>query len=249
MQESTASLIRAFAPAGRLRASINLGNPLLANRAPDGGGAAGISIDLARELARRLGLQAELLLFDKAQESVEAVESGRADIGFFAIDPKRGEKIAFSAAYVDIEGSYLVRAASPLNDNDEVDRPGQRVVVGAGSAYDLYLSRTLKNAQIVRARNSQAVVDTFLAQDCEVAAGVRQQLEADAARVAGVRLLPGRFMVIHQAMGIAKSRGSEAHAFLRDFIEAMKAEDFVSGAIARHRIEGVSVAAAAGAGR
>lgn len=244
MTAPDASTIRAFAPNGRLRASINLGNPLLANRAPDGA-VSGISVDLARELAKQLGVEVELIVFDKAKESVEAVENENADIGFFAVDPKRGEYIAFSAPYVDIEGSYLVRADSPLAGNDEVDRPGHRVVVGAGSAYDLYLSRALEHAQIVRAANSQAVVDTFLAQGCEVAAGVRQQLESDAARVSGVRLLPGRFMVIHQAMGVAKSRGSAAHAFLRDFVERMKSQGFVADAIARHRIEGVSVAQAA----
>ena len=241
MDQTTASLRSAFAPSGTLRASINLGNPLLANRS-ESGEVFGISIDLARELARRLGVAIELIAFDKAQQSVEAVENDQADIGFFAIDPKRGERIAFTPPYVDIEGSYLVRGDSTIRSNDEVDKTGVRVVVGAGSAYDLYLSRTIKHAQIVRAANSQAVVDTFAAEGFEVAAGVKQQLQSDAARVAGLRLLPGRFMVIHQAMGVAKARGPQAIEFLCAFVEEMKAGGFVADAMARHRIEGAAVA-------
>jgi polar amino acid transport system substrate-binding protein len=144
-----------------------------------------------------------------------------------------------------IEGSYLVREASPLTHNDEVDRDGVQVTVGKGSAYDLFLSRELKHAQIVRAPTSPTVVQTFLAQGLDVAAGVRQQLEADRQRHAGLRLLPGRFMVIQQAMGTPKRRGEEAAAFLSQFVERMKASGFVADALARHGIEGVSVAPAA----
>ena len=243
MNPQLASVRSALAPEGVLRASINLGNPLLAGRAADGA-LAGVSIDLAYELAGRLGLKAALIPFDRAKESVEAVEGGQADIGFFAIDPKRGEHIAFSAPYVDIEGSFLARGESPIRINDDVDRPGTRVVVGAGSAYDLFLSRTLKNAEIVRVANSQQVVDAFVAQQLEVAAGVRQPLEADAKRFPDLRMLPGRFMVIHQAMGLARSRGTEAHAFLGEFVENMKANGFVATALARHGIKGANVASA-----
>lgn len=240
--KTSASLVQAFAPTGTLRASINLGNPILANRDAASGQPVGVSIDLAHGLAEALGVPIELLVFDAAGKSVEAVEQQRADIGFFAIDPKRGEHIAFTAPYVLIEGSYLVRQDSPLQANDQVDRAGTRVVVGQGSAYDLFLTRELKAAEIVRAVNSQAVVEEFVRQRADVAAGVRQQLESDQARFPGHRLLPGRFMVIQQAMGVGKSRGAEATAFLAAYVERQKASGFVADALARHGIQGASVA-------
>lgn len=236
------AILQAFAPQGVLRASINLGNPILANTDKDTGTPVGVSVDLARAFAKRLGVTLELVVFDAAGKSVQAVADEEADIGFFAIDPVRGAQIAFTHAYVLIEGSYLVREGSPLTRNDEVDRAGRRVTVGKGSAYDLYLTRELKHAEIVRAPTSPTVVQTFLEQDLDVAAGVRQQLEADAQLHPGLRVLPGRFMVIQQAMGLPKSRGSEAAAVLRAFVEDMKTTGFVADALARHGIQGASVA-------
>lgn len=238
------TLRQAFAPAGRLRAAINLGNPILARR-DDTAGAAGISVDLAQQFAQRLALPLELVVVDTAAQSVDAVTGERADIGFFAIDPLRGAGIAFTAPYVLIEGAYLVPDASPLQANEEVDRPGTRVVVGKGSAYDLHLSRELKHAEIVRAPSSQAVVQTFVEGGHPVAAGVKQQLEADRARFPGHRLLPGRFMVIQQAMGLPKTRGEAAHRALAAFVEEMKAGGFVAEAMRRHGVQGASVAPAA----
>ena len=238
------STLSAFAPAGKLRASINLGNPILACQGADGS-ARGVSVDLAGELARRLGVALELVVVDTAGKSVDVVASEQADIGFFAIDPVRGADIAFSPAYVLIEGCYLVKDGSPIRANGEVDRATHKVVVGKGSAYDLYLTRTLQHAQIVRAPTSPTVVDTFLQTDADVAAGVKQQLEADARRFGGLRLLDGRFMVIQQAMGVPKSRGAEAAAFLAAFVDEMKAGGFVADALARHGIGGASVAPAA----
>jgi polar amino acid transport system substrate-binding protein len=144
-----------------------------------------------------------------------------------------------------IEGAYLVRNDSPLQATEEVDLAEHRVMVGKGSAYDLYLSRELKHAQIVRAPTSQAVVDDFVSQKLEVAAGVKQQLEADAARRSGLRLLPGRFMVIQQAMGLPKGRGADAAAALAAYVEEMKASGFVAQAMVRHGIQGAAVAPAA----
>jgi len=241
----TTDLVQALAPTGVLRASINLGNPILAGRDAASGEPAGVSIDLARAFGERLGVPVELVVFDTAGKSVEAVAADGADIGFFAIDPVRGAEIAFTAPYVLIEGSYLVRQDSPLAANEEVDRAGVRVAVGKGSAYDLYLTRELKQAQIVRAPSSPAVVQTFLDEKLEVAAGVKQQLEADQARHAGLRLLPGRFMVIRQAMGTPKRRGAAAAGALAAFVEDMKAAGFVAEALARHGIRGASVAPAA----
>lgn len=236
------TLVRAFAPSGVLRASINVGNPILANIQADTGKPAGVSVDLAGELAHRLGVPLELVVFKSAGESVNAVANELADVGFFAIDPERGAQIAFTGPYVVIAGAYLVREDSPLRSHEEVDQPGHRVAVGRGSAYDLYLSRELKAAAIVRAPTSPTVVDTFLAENLEVAAGVRQQLEADAQRVAGLRLLDGNFMQIRQAMGLPKSRGSAAAEYLHAFVEAMKKSGFVAQALERHHIQGAAVA-------
>jgi polar amino acid transport system substrate-binding protein len=238
-------VIAAFTPTGKLRASINLGNPILANTDPATGAPCGVSVDLAREFAKRLGVDIELVVFDAAGKSVQAVTDEQADIGFFAIDPLRGAGIAFTAAYVLIEGCYLVRDDSPLGDNAEIDRSGRTVVVGKGSAYDLYLTRELKQATIVRSPTSPTVVDTFVEQQADVAAGVKQQLEADARRLGGLRLLPGHFMVIQQAMGVPKGRGAAAAAYLAAFVEEMKSSGSVAAALARHGIEGASVAPAA----
>ena len=234
----------ALAPTGRLRAAINLGNPILANRLP-GGEVAGVSVDLARALAAQLGVAADLVVFEAAGKAVEAVKAGAADIGFFALDPLRSDGIRFTAPYVLIEGAYLVRDASPLTDNTQVDRAGTRVMVGQSSVYDLYLTRSLKAAQILRSPTSPTVVDTFLAQGADVAAGVKQQLQSDAARLGGLRLLPGRFMVIEQAMGLPADRGDAAQATLRAFVEQAKASGFVAAALQRHGIAGAAVAPAA----
>ena len=239
------SIIKAFTPTGKLRASINLGNRILANKDPATGQPSGVSIDLASGFAKLLGVDIELVVFDAAGKSVDAVRDEQADIGFFAIDPHRGEGITFTAPYVLIEGSYLVSESSPLQSNDEVDRLGNRVAVGKGSAYDLFLTRELKRAEIVRAPTSPAVVDVFVEQKLEVAAGVKQQLEGDLKRFHGHRLLPGRFMIIQQAMGTPKSRGDEAAMFLAQYVEEIKASGFVGDALNRHGIKGASVAPSA----
>lgn len=236
-------LTRQLAPTGKLRASINLGNPILANKNPRTGEPFGVSIDLAHELASRLEVDIELLVFDAAGKSVEALRRDLADIGFFAIDPLRGDGIAFTAPYALIEGAFMVPESSVIRANEEVDRPGNRVAVGQGSAYDLFLSRELKQAEIVRAPTSPMVVDLFVEQMLEVAAGVKQQLEFDQRRFAGYRLLPGRFMVIQQAMGTPKSRGAEAAAYLAQFVADVTASGLVEQALRRHGISGVSVPA------
>ena len=183
------------------------------------------------------------MLFNSAGNVVEAIKAGQVDLAFVAIDPVRAADMDYTAPYVVIEGAYLVRQGSALQRNDEVDRPGTRVVVGRGSAYDLFLSRQLKAASLVRAPTSPAVTDLFMAQNLEVAAGVKQQLEADAARVPGLRLLPGRFMVIEQSMGVPKGRLA-AQAWLSGYIEEMKATGFVADALKRHAIQGAAVAPA-----
>src|SRR5438067_3856928 len=162
---------------GKLRAAINFGNPVLAKRDANGE-PSGVSVDLAREAARRLDLPIELVPFESAGNVVEAVKNGRVDLAFVAIDPMRAADMEYTAPYVIIEGAYLVRNDSPLTRNEDVDRPGHRVAVGRGSAYDLFLTRELKFATLVRAPTSPVVTDFFLAQNLDVAAGVKQQLEA-----------------------------------------------------------------------
>ena len=238
------SVIRAFAPTGKLRASINLGNPILAGK-DTSGAPTGVSVDLARALAATLGVEFELMVCNSAGKSVQVVSEERADVGFFAVDPRRGETIAFTEPYVLIEGYYLVRDASPIRCNEDVDQRAVRVAVGEGSAYDLFLTRELKHAQIVRAPTSPTVVQTFLDQGLEVAAGVKQQLEADARQAGGLRLLDKRFMVIRQAMGLPKSRGPAAADALRAFVEEAKASGLVAQSLARHEIIGASIAPAA----
>jgi polar amino acid transport system substrate-binding protein len=238
-----AGALRELAPSGKLRAAINFGNPILAGKDAATGEARGVSVDLARELGRRLGVPVELVGYTAAGKVVEGAKSNEWDIAFVAIDPLRGADMEQTTPYLVIEGAYMVPQASPIRANADVDRQGVRIVVGAGSAYDLYLSREIRQAQLVRAPTSPLVADTMVAQGMEVAAGVRQQLEADAKRIPGLRLLDGRFMVINQAMAMPRGRPAGAR-YLNEFVEEMKASGFVAQALARHRIEGAAVAPA-----
>jgi polar amino acid transport system substrate-binding protein len=230
-----------LAPGGNLRAAINFGNPILATKDATSGQPRGVSVDLLRALAQRLGVAVELVQFESAGKVVEAARAGVWDVAFVAIDPARAQDMLQSPPYLMIEGAYLVTADSPIRRNEDVDRPGTRIAVGKGSAYDLYLSRELKNAQLVRAPTSPTVTDLFVAQKLDVAAGVKQQLQADAKRYPGLRLLDGRFMVIHQAMATPQGRDAGAR-YLHEFVEAMKSSGFVAQALARHGIEGATVA-------
>jgi polar amino acid transport system substrate-binding protein len=241
-QTTSASVVAAFAPSGTLRASINLGNPILAALDPHTHQPVGVSVDLANELAKRLGVPLQLVAVTSAGASVENVEQDKADIGFFAIDPKRGQIIEFTKPYVLIEGVYAVRNDSPIVSNAQVDQSGTTVAVSKGSAYDLFLSRELHHATLVRLPTSSGIVQGFVDQHLSVAAGIRQQLAKDAAKAGGMRLLDEHFMVIRQAMGLPKAKGAEAAQYLADFVEQMKASGFVAAALARHHIEGAGVA-------
>lgn len=240
-------LATALAPTGPLRAAINLGNSILATTGIQGL-PCGIAVDLATELARQLGRPLVLVVVDTVVKSVAAVESGKADVGFFAVDPRRAEQVVFTHPYVLIEGCFLVRESSSLMSHEQVDADGRTVVVGRSSAYDLFLSRTLRQARIIRAFTSRSVVDEFLTlgDQAQVAAGARQHLEADAARFGGLRLLKDPFMVIRQAISLHIDRGAAAAEGLSRFVEAMKAGGFVKQALTRHWVEGAAVAPAAG---
>ncbi|HKM62842.1 MAG TPA: transporter substrate-binding domain-containing protein [Acidisphaera sp.] len=242
----TADVVRDLAPTGKLRTTINLGNVVLAQQ--DAAGAlGGVSVDLARELARRLDVDIALVPFDTAAKAVAALTSGTCDVGFLAVDPVRAEELDFTAPYVIIEGTYLVPAASPLQDVADVDREGVRIAAGKGTAYDLHLSRSLRCATLVHAPSSAAAIELLLTAQTEAAAGVRQTLAAAAARRPGLRVMAGSFLSIQQAMTLPKGRAAGL-AFLRRFVEEMKASGFVGDALARSGQAEATVAPAAGQG-
>jgi polar amino acid transport system substrate-binding protein len=236
-------VVSELAPGGRLRAAINYGNPVLAQRDPTGA-LGGVTVDLARELGRRRGVAVDLVPFDTAGKVADSAQANVWDVAFLAVDPVRANEIAFTAPYVLIEGAYMVPAGSALRRVDEVDRDGVRIAVGQKSAYDLYLTRTIKRAALVRAPTSEAAIELFGRDKLEVAAGVRQPLEEFAARNPDVRMIEGRFMVIEQAMGTPKGRAAGL-AYLRGFVEEMKASGFVAEALRRSNQPDAAVAPAA----
>jgi len=225
--DPASDVARILAPTGTLRAAINFGNTVLAQRDPATGEPRGISAELARELARRLGVTIAFVTFDAAGKVTEAVRQGVWDIAFLAIDPVRGADIDFTASYVLIEGTYLVPRDSPLQTIADVDRDGVRIAVGRGSAYDLYLTRALKHAALVRAEGPAASIRMFVADRLEAVAGVKQPLVAYARTDPSVRIIPGRFMSIEQAMATPKGRDG-AVRYLKAYVEEMKASGFVA---------------------
>jgi polar amino acid transport system substrate-binding protein len=237
----SAAVLSDLAPTGKLRAAINFGNPVLAAKSPVAGEAGGISADLARELARRLGVGIAFVPYEQAGDVVKGLKSGAWDVCFLAIDPVRGADISFTLPYVAIEGVYLVPDASAVRAPADVDSAGTRVGVIVGSAYDLFLTRELKSASLVRLAGPEAVIAALVAGTVEVVGGVRPALEADARRVPGLRMVPGAFMAINQAMGTPRGRDAGA-AYLRGFVATMKSEGFVAAAFTRNRIEGASLA-------
>jgi len=219
-----------LAPHGVLRAAINFGNTVLAQRAPVLAESGGVSVAIARELARRLNCPLELIPFDGAGAVVAQAKNDVFDIAFMAIDPLRAKDLGFTAAYVLIEGGYMVRNASPLTSAGEVDRPGIRMTVGDRSAYDLYLSRALEHAEILRAATSMDAIDLFLRDGIDVAAGVKASLIDYVATHPDMRLLDGRFMVIEQAM--VTVHGPEAVRAISALVEELKRSGFVARELA-----------------
>lgn len=221
-----------LAPTGVLRAAINYGNASLASRDADGA-LSGVSVDIARELGRRLGLTVALVPFDAAGKVTAAASAGVWDVAFLARDPVRARDIAFTPAYVVIDGNYVVPRSSAIASPEDVDRPGVRVAVGARSAYDLFLSRTLKHAEIVRAGSTPEAVALFRSERLDVLAGVRRAVEGAVAADPGLRLIPTPFMAIRQAMGTPAGRPAAERA-LAAFVEDIKASGFVAQALERH---------------
>jgi polar amino acid transport system substrate-binding protein len=225
------NVVTDLAPAGRLRAAINFGNSVLAQKDPASGEPRGVSPALARELARRLGVPVEFVAFDAAGKVFDALEAGVWDVAYLAIDPARAAAIDFTAPYVVIEGTYIVPSNSPLHAIADVDRDGVRIAVGRGSAYDLYLTRTLKHAALIREPSGAEALERFLKDPLEAAGGVKQLLVGFAKSHPETRVIAGRFMVIEQAMGTPKGRTAGAR-YLYQFVEAMKASGFVAKALA-----------------
>jgi len=233
-----------LAPSGTLKAAINYGNPVLTQGTPAGNDLRGITVDLARELGKRLGVPVDLVPYDAAGKVTDAVKTGAWDIAFLAVDPTRANDVTFTAPYVEIEGTDLVPGDSPLKAIEDVDREGVRIAVGAKSAYDLYLGRTLAHAQLLRAPSALESVALFTKDKLEAVAGVRQALVASSAHIPGSRVLDGRFMVIAQAMAVPKGHDAGAQ-YLREFIEDVKASGFVAEALRKSGVDGATVASAA----
>jgi polar amino acid transport system substrate-binding protein len=226
-----------LAPSGVLRASINLGNPVLAQGTP--AEPAGVTVDIAREIARRLELPLELVCFDAARKSFEALTIGQADICFLAIEPARADQVAFTAPYVIIEGVFAVRRDSELSTVADVDRTRVRVGVKRGSAYDLYLTRTLQHATIVRGDEGTEV---FLAEGLEVAAGIRQPITQFVADHSECRLIDERFMEIQQAVGTTRTRHPDTVDYLHTLVEDLKTSGFIADSLTRSHQPDATVA-------
>jgi polar amino acid transport system substrate-binding protein len=230
-----------LAPTGKLRAGINFGNPVLATRDPSSGQLSGVAVDLARELGRRTDLPLELVGFESAGKMVEGLQAAAWDIAFLAVDPGREQEISFTAPYIEIEGTYLVPPGSAISAIADVDLEDIRVGVSSKSAYDLFLSRNLKHALLIRASSPEAAFELIAAGKVDVLGGVKQHLVANTAKLPGSRVLDGRFMAIQQALGIPKERQSGL-SYLREFIEEVKASGFVARALEKAGVQGVSIA-------
>lgn len=230
-----------LAPTGKLRVGVNLGNFLLVNKDAATGELRGVVPDLAQELGRRLQAAVELVTYSGAGQVADGAKTGAWDVGFIGAEPQRAEEIAFTPAYLEIPATYLVPAGSPIRALAEVDRPGIRIAVAARSAYDLFLSRNLKHAQLVRAEGIPASYDLFVAQKLDVLCGLLPRLTSDLTRLPGARILEGKFTAIQQAIGTPKARAAGA-AWLREFVADIKASGIVARAIEQHGVKGVSAA-------
>ena len=226
---------------GKLRVGVNLGNFLLVSKDPANGELRGIVPDLAQELGRRLGAQVELVSYPGAGQVADAGATNGWDVGFIGAEPQRAEQIAFTLAYLEIPATYLVPAGSPIRRLEDVDRAGVRIAVANKSAYDLYLSRNIQHATLVRAEGIGGSYDLFVGEKLEVLAGLLPRLVTDTLRLPGSRILEGRFTAVQQAIGTPRAR-SAAAAYLSGFVADIKASGLVAKLIERHGAKGVSVA-------
>lgn len=228
-------------PTGRLRVGLNHGNFLLVAPGSSAADPRGVAPDLARELGRRLGVPVEFSRFETAGKLADAVRAEGWDVAFLGAEPERASEIAFTAAYLEIPATYLVPAGSPIRSVAEVDRAGVRIAVAEKSAFDLYLGRTVRQARLVRTQGLDGSFDLFVADKLDALAGLRPRLLLDVQRLPGARILDGQFTAVQQAVGTPRARQAGA-AYLRAFVEDVKASGLVAEAIARHGVQGVSVA-------
>jgi polar amino acid transport system substrate-binding protein len=233
-----------LAPTGVLRAAVNFGNVSLVQKDPAGGDPRGVAPDIARELARRLGVPIRYVIYDTAGKVTDAVREGAWDVAFLAVDPEREKTITFSAPYVELGGTYAVRKDSPLRKVADFDRPGTRIAVGKGSAYDLFLSRTLKSAELVRAPTSPAAVELFNAQKLDAVAGIRELMSQSARRDPNLRVIEDNYVTIGQAVCVPRGRDAAAE-YVRKVVEELKASGFVAASLKSSGSEDATVAPAA----
>jgi polar amino acid transport system substrate-binding protein len=241
MTECTPAIRSELAPTGTLRVGINMSNFLLTRKDADTGALGGVAVDLGNELGRRLGVAVELLPHPNPGALAEAAKTGVWDVGFLGAEPQRANEIDFTAAYVEIEATYLVPAGSPLKSIDEVDRKGVRIAVPEKSAYELFLSRSLKQAELVREKGGDNAFRKFVSDKLDALAGLRPRLVTDQGTAPGSRILDGRFTAVQQAAGTPKGRPAGAQ-YLREFIEDVKASGMVADLIEKNNVRGLTVA-------
>ena len=237
-------IIAELAPTGVLRAGINLSNFLLVTGKSPAGDPEGVAPDMAREVARRLDVPVKYVTFPSPGALGDQAGKGVWDIGLIGAEPQRAETIAFTAAYVEIEASYLVPAGSPVKTMAEIDAPGIRIAVAGRSAYGLWLDRNIRRAELVRAESLAGAFEQFVRDKLDALAGLKPGLLADVEKLPGARILDGKFMAVQQAIGTAKKNAAGA-MFLRDFVEEAKASGLVARLIEKHKVRGLSVAPAA----
>ncbi len=233
----------ALAPSGRLRTGLNYGNFLLVLGDAPGGEPRGIAPDLGREIGRRLGVPVEFVRFEQAGPLADSVREDLWDIAFLGNEPQRGAEIAFSPPYLEIPVTYLVPAGSPIRALADVDREGVRIAVSGQSAYDLFLSRTLTHATLVRARGIEASCRLFVDENLDALACLRPRLVAAAEALRGSRILDGQVTGVQQSIGAPRERGEAGTGYLREFVEEATASGLVARLIEAHGVRGVTVAA------
>ena len=241
MAQPSSALRSELAPTGTLRVGINLGNFLLTAKDPNTGEFTGVAVDLGKEIAGRLGVPVEVIGYPNPGTLADAVAAGAWDVGFLGAEPQRAQQIAFTAAYVEIEATYLVPPGSPLKAIADVDRKGVRVAISAKSAYDLYLTRHLKHAELVRETGADNVFKRFVSDKLEALAGLRPRLVKDHENLPGSRILDGRFTAVQQAIGTPKNREAAAK-YLSGFVEEVKASGLVAKLIEKNGVRGLTVA-------
>jgi polar amino acid transport system substrate-binding protein len=235
------NVVAELAPKGVLRAGINMGNFLLVTGKTAAGDPQGVAPDMAAEIARRLGVPVAYVPFERPSKLADAAGTDAWDIGLIGAEPARAEKIVFTPAYCEIEATYLVPPDSPAQSAAEVDRPGARIAVRRGAAYDLWLTANLKHATLARSDSADGPLHQFIAEQLDAYAALRPQLLEDVKKVPGARILPGNFTSVQQAIGTAKKNAAGA-AFLRDFVAAAKTSGLVARLIEKHHVQGLSVA-------